>query len=327
MASKRKPTSGEPAPRVAEQQPQPDTKRPRREAAKAAAESIKQHIDAESASDSNFLASSASAASAAAAAAVSSSSASSKPKALPSSIAKLVAQDTSGTVLPSKLKLVPPELLDEQVPGALRTPELYTAKIPKRRADGSLDFEDAPEFRPNLTPAEVLQAGSFGGYYFRPIASNVTGKVHVDAWREFPEEWFAGLKVARAVANPTKDLSVNAFKVNCGQDLRQWEESGWIVAQDPFGWFQWYCRFYLGRRTPDDSRQISRWVGVAGSSGRWKTNLIHKCVAANKAFDDASVSPVVRQTLQHWAYRLTEAHFNEYAKLVRAGKSTSFIRR
>jgi len=61
-----------------------------------------------------------------------------------------------------------------------------------------------------------------------------------------------------------------------------------------------YCKFFQGRRTPDDDRQVSRWNACAGTSGRWKSNLIAKCVAAGKRFDDASVSPVVRQTLQHW---------------------------
>ncbi len=70
---------------------------------------------------------------------------------------------------------------------------------------------------------------------------------------------------------------------------------------------------------------MSRWNACAGSSGRWKSNLIAKCVAAGKRFDDASVSPVVRQTLQHWGYRLTEADHDVYAAKVRKGKSTSFI--
>ena len=88
--------------------------------------------------------------------------------------------------------------------------------------------------------------------------------------------------------------------------LEAWESSGWIIEQDPYGWFQWYCRFYLGRRTEDDERQISRWIGVAGAKGRWKNNLANKVVAAGKQYDDPSVSPVVRQTLLHWAYQLTE---------------------
>ena len=171
----------------------------------------------------------------------------------------------------------------------------------------------------------MLRAGSFGGYYFRNISSAVTGgTVHVDAWRELPPAWLDGLKADRYAA-PRKAPRVNAYGVDCGQDLDAWTASGWIVAQDPFGWFHWYCRFYQGRRTPDDGRQVSRWAKCAGDKGRWKTNLIHKCVLAGAAFDDATVSPVVRQTLQHWAYRLNKTDYDAYAKLVKAGKKTSFI--
>jgi hypothetical protein len=91
--------------------------------------------------------------------------------------------------------------------------------------------------------------------------------------------------------------------------------------------FQWYCRFYQGRRSEDDERQLGRWLGVAGPTGRWKNNLIAKCVAAKAKFDDPKVSPVVRQTLHHWGYALTEADFEAYAKKVRAGAGTAFVKR
>ena len=154
------------------------------------------------------------------------------------------------------------------VPGYTPDKSLYVKPVPKRDADGFLVFKDHPEFTPNLTPAEVLQAGAFGGGYFRTIKSGVTGKTYVDAWKEFPAEWFAGLNIKQQVASPNYDPSVNKFGVKCGQGLLEWEASGWIAAQDPFGWFHWYCRFYLGRRSEDDARQISRWVGIAGPKGR-----------------------------------------------------------
>ena len=93
-----------------------------------------------------------------------------------------------------------------------------------------------------------------------------------------------------------------------------WEMSGWINALDPLGWFQWYCRFYQGRRTEDDERQVGRWAKCAGERGRWKNNLISKIVKAGCGWDNSSVSPVVRQTLQHWAYRLTQEDFNKNSK-------------
>merc|ERR1711879_509943 len=103
--------------------------------------------------------------------------------------------------------------------------------------------------------------------------------------------------------------SVNRYGAKCGQTLEAWEGSGWIHKQDPYGWFQWYCRFYRGRRSDDDVRQINRFLNCAGPKGRWKNNLCRKVMNAGKMFDDSSVSPVVRQTLLHWAYELTEEDF------------------
>lgn len=127
--------------------------------------------------------------------------------------------------------------------------------LPTRDSDGNLHFPDFPEFTPNLTPFEVLQMGSFGGTYFRPIYSSITKQSYKDdQWKEFPEEWFEGLNISRQVTSSVYHNSVNKYKVSCGGDLKMWEESGWITEIDPYGWFQWYCRFYLGRRCSDDHR-------------------------------------------------------------------------
>eukprot|EP00026_Physarum_polycephalum_P010703 Phypoly_transcript_10877.p1 GENE.Phypoly_transcript_10877~~Phypoly_transcript_10877.p1 ORF type:complete len:310 (+),score=81.88 Phypoly_transcript_10877:90-1019(+) len=191
---------------------------------------------------------------------------------------------------------------------------LYAAKqpLPTRDEHGTLHFASHPAFTPNLTPKEILQLGSFGGGYFRPIRSGVTGQNYKDDYKEFPDDWFEGLDVASQVTNPEYDIQKNHYKAKAGQGLKEWEASGWIVAQDPRGWFQWYCRFYTGRRSPDDQRQISRWSGVCGPNGRWKKDLLTKIMASRKSYDDKSVSPIVRQTLQHWAFRLTEHEFNLY---------------
>ncbi|KAJ1404413.1 hypothetical protein B484DRAFT_338149 [Ochromonadaceae sp. CCMP2298] len=181
--------------------------------------------------------------------------------------------------------------------------------IPLRDAEGFLKFKDCPHFSPNLTPKEVLQLGSFGGTYFRTIRSKVTGQSYSDAWREFPGDWFDKLDVRKQVASPVYDPSKNTYKKNCGGDLDMWEGSGWITDIDPFGWFQWYCRFYLGRRCADDERQIGRANGVMGPKGRFRSQLVGKIVNAGKplkiGLQDFNISPVVRQTLQHWGYRLT----------------------
>lgn len=187
----------------------------------------------------------------------------------------------------------------------------------KKNDKGQLVFKDCPDFRPNMTPKEVLQAGSFGGTYFRPIYSSVTKQNYKDVWNELPEDWLEGLNIKTQVASPTYREAVNTYKVKCGGSLEMWETSGWIVTQDPYGWFQWYCRFYQGRRTKDDERQISRWAKCAGVRGRWRNNLITKVVRSGCGYDNPTVSPVVRQTLQHWGYRLTPEDYKEGAKRVK----------
>lgn len=73
-------------------------------------------------------------------------------------------------------------------------------------------------------------------------------------------------------------------------------------------------RFYQGRRTEDDRRQIGRWLRCAGKTGRWRNNLISKCVKSGCGYDNHGISPVVRQTLQHWGYKLNKEDFDAYAK-------------
>uniref|UniRef100_A0A7S1ASW4 Uncharacterized protein n=1 Tax=Noctiluca scintillans TaxID=2966 RepID=A0A7S1ASW4_NOCSC len=179
---------------------------------------------------------------------------------------------------------------------------------------GSLYFADFPEFRPNLTPKEVLLRGSFGGTYFRDIVSAVTGERHVgkEVIQQFPADWFAGLDLDTQVVSSVYDKNVNRFKVACGGSLGQWETSGWIAGIDPYGWFQWYCHFYLGRRSTDDERQVSRWLRGQGSKGRWRLQLAKKCVDSHARHDDVRISPVIRQTCQHWAYELTAADLAAY---------------
>merc|ERR1712168_1172611 len=193
----------------------------------------------------------------------------------------------------------------------------YPEKIPKKNSDGVLLFSDAKEFRPNLTPKEVLQAGSFGGTYFRPIKSSVTGLKYNKMWNELPQNWLEGLDIKKMISSTNYDEKINTYKVKCGGDLEMWESSGWIKEIDPYGWFMWYCRFYLGRRSEDDERQIGRWKNCTGPKGRWKNNLIGKIARAGVAFDNPGISPVIRQTLQHWAYRLNEKDYQEGKKRVK----------
>ena len=158
-----------------------------------------------------------------------------------------------------------------------------------------IHFEDHPEFTPNVTPLDMFQMGVFGGTYWRPIKSSVLGKNLKDQHLEFPD--IAALPANR-LTSTNCNPSINYYSVRAGSSLEDWESKGWIKEQDPYGWVQWYCRFYYGRRSGDDDRQIDRWVRYAGSKGRWRKNLERQI--REKGSDGAS--KVVRQGLLQWAY-------------------------
>ena len=144
---------------------------------------------------------------------------------------------------------------------------------------------------------------------------------------------YEGLDIATQVASDHYRPAANRYGVRSGRTLGSkdafgldaWEQAGWIIEQDPYGWFQWYCRFFLGRRSMDDDRQVGRWGAMCGEKGRWKRNLVARCLREGKAHDDVSCAPVVRQTLQHWAYRLTEADFASYRAKIAAGAKAPFM--
>jgi hypothetical protein len=95
-------------------------------------------------------------------------------------------------------------------------------------------------FRPNLSPGEVLQAGAFGGTYFRDIAYN--GKEFKDAWKEFASpatDWFDGLDIETEVASQGYRPATNRYKVKSGQTLDVWLKKCWISEYDSHGWFHW----------------------------------------------------------------------------------------
>lgn len=180
--------------------------------------------------------------------------------------------------------------------------------MPKKNKKGEFIFPDHPEFTPNLSPKEMFDKGIFGGTYFRKIHSNVLNKNIDNAWKEFPKKWFN----KHPCNLPKENLSINKYKVHSGTSLAYWEQQGWIKKQDPFGWVQWYCRFFQGRRSPDDKRQIKRWLGVA--HGRFRNRLINLCISNHKKYNDPSISPIIRQLLLQWAYELTFSDFNLYKK-------------
>lgn len=138
--------------------------------------------------------------------------------------------------------------------------------------------ENFPDhFTPELTPKMMLSLGVFGGKYL------------TDCQGEFPQDWFEKAKLSPV----KKDISLNYFSVDASQTLDEWQNKGWIHEQDPRGWFQWYCRYYLGRRSEDDERQIKRWRAFNRHAGAIK-KFCEKY--------DFSCRKKQRQALLHWAY-------------------------
>ena len=135
-----------------------------------------------------------------------------------------------------------------------------------------------PEFKPALTPKQILELGAFGGKYM------------TDCKKEFPATWFKKAKLW-----PEKhDPDLNYFKINASQPLSVWRRKGWIHPADPRGWFQWYCRYYMGRRLPtEDERQIKRWKAIKRHIAQIKKN----CQKG-----DLNCRRKQRQAVLHWAY-------------------------
>lgn len=135
-----------------------------------------------------------------------------------------------------------------------------------------------PRFKPDFTPAEMLALGVFGGKYM------------TDCRKEFPASWFG-----RAKLSPERrDPSLNFFGVDASQPLAEWKRKGWIYKDDPRGWFQWYCRYYMGRRIPkEDDRQIKRWLAIRRHIAQLRNNC---------RLHDFACRPRQRQALLHWAY-------------------------
>lgn len=185
-----------------------------------------------------------------------------------------------------------------------------TAPAPTRDENSTFHFEDEPTFTPNKSPEEMLREGCFGGSYFRPLYSRRLGITISNDYLELPSSWFSGLEVEQFLTSPSYDAEINKYKVSSGQTIEEWEANGWINhTYDVRGWFQWYCRFFMGRRCEDDERQIGRWGKCVGETGRWRRMLLKKYVSMGirEVFDDGEdeekgdVSPVMHQTCHHWA--------------------------
>lgn len=137
--------------------------------------------------------------------------------------------------------------------------------------------EFADGFAPDLTPREMLELGVFGGRYFQGQHG------------EYPAEWFEAARIT-----DVHDSMINYFQIDASQSREEWQRKGWIHPDDPRGWFQWYCRYYLGRRMPDeDMRQIKRWKNITRHIAQIKKYCTPGDLACRRR---------QRQAVLHWAY-------------------------
>jgi len=135
-----------------------------------------------------------------------------------------------------------------------------------------------PDFKPELTPKEMLEMGIFCGRYMR------------DCQKEFPATWFKKAKFAKE----KRDCNLNFYRINASMPLSYWQEKDWVYPDDPRGWFQWYCRYYMGRRiAKEDDRQIKRWKAMKRHIGQIKKHCRK---------GDLKCRRRQRQALLHWAY-------------------------
>ena len=176
----------------------------------------------------------------------------------------------------------------------------------KKNKDSEIMFHDFPKFRPNLTPKEIFELGSFGGTYWRPIKSKFYKSILQEQHLKYPKTWWKNIP-DNWLTNKwdNYDNNINKYKVQVGTTLQFWEDKNWIANSHPYGWVQWYCDFYSGHRSDDDERQINRWVRTAGPKSRFRRMLINLINNKKTSFDDFTVSPKIRQTLQHWGCVLT----------------------
>ena len=139
-----------------------------------------------------------------------------------------------------------------------------------------------PAFAPAYTPTEMLALGIFGGKYLN------------DDLLEYPMEWFLSARVSLLKPN----YSLNAMPGSQSNLPRSaWAEKGWLTKEDGKGWFQWYCRYYLGRRIEaEDQRQITRWRAFVRHAGQ---------VRANCQIGDLQCRPRQRQALLQWSHEFT----------------------
>ena len=170
-------------------------------------------------------------------------------------------------------------------------------------------------FNPNLTPGEIIEAGSFGGSYFGLPIEEYTNY----DYQELFNKHFDGVDTKLYLGEEYKPR-LNKFKIRSGMDYQYWKDMGWMHKDDPYGWFEWYCKYSLGRRHEDDERQIKRWNDFCGVNGRWRRR-IYKIIDEAGGYNNneskwiySTVSPRIQQSLQHWGYRINKKDYESYKR-------------
>ena len=171
------------------------------------------------------------------------------------------------------------------------------------------------EFKPNLTPRQMFKMGSFGGTYWRPIKSKFREKEFINKHKKYSFLKDIPDNLMTRSFNDY-DKNINTYKKKVGTTLKFWEDKNWMRESHPYGWVQWYCDYYSGKRSSDDERQIKRWQQLAGPNGRFRKWLITMIMkkGGKKDWNNSNISPAIRQTLQHWGYKLTKKDFEKELK-------------
>jgi hypothetical protein len=165
-------------------------------------------------------------------------------------------------------------------------------------------------FYPNLTPRQVIEEGAFGGCYF---GSTIEDPIEYDYETLFKYH-FEGLDKELYLGDKYKPKS-NKWKVRSGKDYRYWKDMGWMHKEDPYGWFEWWCKYDMGRRSEDDKRQIARWQDFCGTKGRWRNNIYSQLEKSARYSDreDWNISPRIQQSLRHWGYEINNYDYLEWS--------------
>ena len=162
------------------------------------------------------------------------------------------------------------------------------------------------DFYPLLSPREVIERGAFGGCYFGMFIEEYTNYDYNSLF----DYHFDGLDTS-LYEGETYKPRLNKFKVRSGMDYNYWKEMKWMHEDDPYGWFEWYCKYSQGRRHEDDDRQIRRWQDFCGVNGRWRKRIYKRMIETG----NWNVSPRIQQSLLHWGYEVNMLDFEQYVKL------------